>query len=157
MREMSLEQVQRIAGRGAVWLDQTAIDIYEEIVLEVEAGSSGKPNQAVEINNWKEMLPFLIQMPGIQPLWLAKQTLQRLDDKLDLVEAISEGLPSIVMQNSQKQPGTGDPASDPNAQGGQGGDNAERGQEGNSGSSAPMGDNNSTPGIIRYGQDGGRL
>lgn len=157
MREMSLEQVQRIAGRGAVWLDQTSIDIYEEVVLEVEAGSSGKPNQAVEINNWKEMLPFLIQMPGIQSMWLAKQTLQRLDDKLDLVEAIAEGLPSVVMQNAQKQVGTGNPATDPNSQGGQGGDNAPKGQEGTSGSSAPMGDNNSTPGIIRYGADGGRL
>lgn len=157
MREMSEEHVKRIAGPGAVWMPQAATDIFEEITLEVEAGSSGKPNQAVEINNWKELLPFLIQMPGIQPMWLARETLRRLDDRLDLTEATAEGVPSIIMQNSQKQAGTGDPASDPNAQGGEGGDNAPKGQEGTSGSSAPMGDNRSTPHVIRYGQDGGRI
>lgn len=151
MREMSEEHVKRIAGPGAIWLPQTNTDIMEEITLEVEAGSSGKPNQAIEINNWKELLPFLIQMPGIQPMWLARETLRRLDDKLDLTEATAEGIPSIIMQNSQKQAATGDPATDPNAQGGKGGDNAEKGQDGTSGSSAPMGDNRSTPPTEQYG------
>jgi hypothetical protein len=42
-----------------------------ELFLEVEAGSTGKPNQAIEINNWKELAPFIMQMPGIDPVWMA--------------------------------------------------------------------------------------
>jgi hypothetical protein len=157
LREMSEEQAKRIAGPGAVWVDATMVEIYDEIYLEVEAGSTGKPNQAVEIDNWKQLLPFLIQMPGIPPTWLARETLRRLDDRMDLTEAVVAGVPSIMVQNQMAQPGTGDPASDPNAQGEQGGDNAERGQQGNEGSDAPMGDNNPTPQVIRYGADGSRL
>jgi hypothetical protein len=50
---MSEEQVKAIVGPGAVWPHLTLADIADEIFLEVEAGSTGKPNQAVEINNWK--------------------------------------------------------------------------------------------------------
>jgi hypothetical protein len=123
-KEMSPEKVMEIVGPGAVWPDMTLAQIADEIYLEIEAGSSGKPNQAVEVQNWTQMLPFLIQMPGVNPMWLAKETIRRLDDRLDLTEAIAAGMPSIVMQNQAKQPGTGDPASDPAAQGGQGADNA---------------------------------
>jgi hypothetical protein len=126
MREMDPQKVIEIVGPGAYWPPQTTAEISEEIYLEVEAGSTGKPNQAVEINNWKEMLPFLIQMGNIQPDWLAKETLRRLDDRMDLTEAVTAGIPSIVAQNAMAsaaptpQPSTGDPATDPNQQGGQG-------------------------------------
>jgi hypothetical protein len=45
-----------------VWPHLSLADIADELFLEVEAGSTGKPNQAIEINNWKKMLPFLIQL-----------------------------------------------------------------------------------------------
>jgi hypothetical protein len=150
-RNMSEEQVVQKVGPGAVWLPVTDAQIMEEVYLDVEAGSTGKPNQAVDINNWQQMLPFLLQMGSIQPEWLARETLRRLDDRMDLTEAVVAGLPSIMAMNSQKQVGTGDPATDPNQQGAQGGNNAERGQDGTSGSSAPMGDNRTTPGEVAYG------
>lgn len=123
LKEMSPERVTEIVGPGAVWPEMTLPQIADELFLEVEAGSSGKPNQAVELQAWQQMLPFLIQMPGINPMWLAREAIRRLDDRLDLTDAIASGMPSIVMQNQAKQPGTGDPATDPTAQGGQGGDN----------------------------------
>lgn len=123
LREMSEEKVREVVGPGAVWPHLTLVQIASEVFLEVEAGSSGKPNQAIEIENFTKMAPMLVQIPGIQPLWLAREALRRMDDRLDLTEAISEGIPSIVMQNSQQQPGTGDPATDPAAQAGQGGEN----------------------------------
>jgi hypothetical protein len=128
LKEMSPDQVMQIVGPGAVWPDLTLPEIANEIYLEVEAGSTGKPNQAVEINNWKTMLPILLQIPGISPTFLAKEALRRLDDRLDLTEAFIDSIPSVVAQNQQSgaqqgPTGTG-PASDPAAQGGAGANNA---------------------------------
>lgn len=141
LKEMSEEQVKLVAGPGAVWPHMTLGQIADEIFLEVEAGSTGKPNQAVELANWEKILPFLIQMPGINPTWLARETLRRLDDKADLTEALTEGIPSIMAQNGLSQISTGDPATDPNAQGGQGAQNAPTETSKVGGSSAPMGNN----------------
>lgn len=123
-REMSEEKVKEICGPGAVWPDLTLAEIANEITLEVEAGSTGKPNQAVEINNWKQMLPMLIQMGSIDPTWLARETLRRLDDRMDLTDAIVAGIPSIAAMNQQKQITGAPDGNDPNAQGAQGASNA---------------------------------
>jgi hypothetical protein len=98
-------------------------EIAEEIYLEIEAGSSGKPNQAVEVANWQKMLPFLIQLPGIKPEWLARESIRRLDDKADLTEALMSGMPSVISMNQQTQPAPKDPAANPAAQGGEGANN----------------------------------
>lgn len=128
LREMSTETVQKIVGVGAVWPEGVSLsDIAEEIYLKVEAGSSGKPNQAVEVKNWQMMLPFLVQMPGVNPLWVAKETVRRLDDKADITEAIAAGIPSIVAQNAMQQPGPADPGANPTAQGPEGAQNAPSG------------------------------
>lgn len=120
MREMSQEQVTRIAGPGAYWPQETVLDIADQIYLDVAAASTGKPNQAVEINNWKTMLPFLIQMPGISKDWLAKETIRRLDDDADLTEALAASVPSIVAQNRNmiQQAAAGPPPGAPGPQGG---------------------------------------
>ena len=141
LKEMSEEQVKRVVGVGAVWPHLSLSEIADEIYLEVEAGSTGKPNQAVEIQNWKEMLPFLIQMPGISPNWLARETVRRLDDKADLTEALSADMPSIMAQNGLAQISTGDPATDPNAQGPAGAENAPKSESRSAGSGPAFGDN----------------
>lgn len=141
MREMSEETVMRVAGPGAVWPGFTLTEISDELFLEVEAGSSGKPNQAVEIQNWTQMLPFLLQMGSIDPIWLARESIRRLDDRLDLTEAIAEGTPSMIAQNHMAQLSTGNAATDPNAQGGEGADNASAPAEEQAGSDAAFGSN----------------
>lgn len=125
---LSKEEVQKIAGRGAVWVEDlgmTAEDIANEVYLEVEAGSSGKPNQPQEIRNFKDMGPLLMQIPGISPLWLGREAVRRLDDRIDLTEAVVAGIPAMVAQNrmQQPQPAEGGPEADPNQQGDKGGDN----------------------------------
>ena len=127
MREMSEEQVKKIVGVGAVWPQMSLADIAGEVYLEVAAGSTGKPNQAVEVNNWKILGPLLQTTPGISPYWFGKETARRLDDKLDFTEAYEAGLPSIVAQNQLAGAppvpgGPPEPGSDPNAQGGEGAD-----------------------------------
>jgi len=69
----------------------------------------------------------LIQIPGIDPKFLGKELLKRLDDKMDLTEAIIDKLPSIVAQNMMqgaKAQAQGRGGNAPEAQGGQGGNNA---------------------------------
>lgn len=133
MREMSEEQAIAIAGRGAVWPAQSLEEIANEVYLEIAAGSTGKPNQASEIDNWSKMLPFLIQMKGINPTWLAKEALRRLDDRLDLTDAIAQSVPSLVALNNIEGKAAagagpdGRPADQPPGPGGDtGGDNGPR-------------------------------
>lgn len=130
LREMSPERVTEIVGPGAFWPPMTLDQIADQLFLEIEAGSTGKPNQAVEISNWQQMLPMLLQMPGLDPHWLLRETLRRLDDRMDPTEAIVAGLPSIAMQNQampQNAVATEDPAAAPGAQGAEGGNNAPAG------------------------------
>lgn len=151
MRMMPEERVMQIVGPGAVWPQMSLFDLVSEIALEVEAGSTGKPNQAIQISNWTKMFPFLLQLPGISPVWLARESLRRLDDKLDLTEALVAGLPSIAMMNQQAQPAQG--PDDPNQQGGEGANNAAKPQA-EAGSDAPMGSNRQDGGVPTQQADG---
>jgi hypothetical protein len=102
--------VKRIVGPGAVWPDLTRQQIAEEVWLEIEAGSSGNPNQAQQIANAQKIYPLVMQIPGIDPEFLARDLLHRLDDKLDLTQAFKSPLPSIVAMNTLSRGGPGGPA-----------------------------------------------
>lgn len=124
LAEMDRETVLKIAGPGGVWPELDRQSIAEDLFLDIEAGSSGRPNKAQDIANFERMAPTLMQIPGISPEWLAQQALKILDSSVDFEDAITAGLPSIVQQNSMTQPATGDPATDPTQQGGEGANNA---------------------------------
>lgn len=124
LTEISPDTVKMVAGPGSVWPELTSQEIANELYLEVQGGSSGRPNKAAELANMEKIVPLLLQIPGVSPDFLAKELLKRMDDKIDLTDAMQSGLQSIVAMNGQKQMGTGDPATDPNMQGGQGSDNA---------------------------------
>lgn len=130
LMEVSQRTVREIAGDGAVWPDLSRDDIVKELYLEIEAGSSGRPNQAQQIQNFERVAPYLLQIPGIKPARLAQEALQRMDDKLDLSDWLDPALPSITAMNSAKQlPTPGDPEADPNAQGEEGVQNGPRPNE----------------------------
>jgi hypothetical protein len=130
LANLNFETVQRIAGPGAVWPQMTGAEIAEELWLEVAAGSSGRPNKAQEIDNWQKMLPMLIQVPGISPMWLAKEMVKRLDDRADMTEAVLDGMPSITAMNTAPPPNAQDGAQ----QGHEGADNGPRPEEDERGS-----------------------
>lgn len=118
MREVSQDTAKRIAGEGAVWPQLSKQDIADDIYLEIEAGSTGRPNQAQEISNLERLAPLLTQIPGLDPDWLLRETIRRLDDKIDPKDVYKPLNPSIVMLNSMKMgelPGGG---VDPNKTGG---------------------------------------
>lgn len=137
LRELSLETVQRIVGPGAVWPSdvETREELIEDISIDIRAGSSGRPNQAAEVAKMERAMPFIVQMPGVNPVPITERYLDLLE--IDAESAIVEGLPSVVAMNAmasrppapaaapgQSQPGTGDPASDPASQGASGAQNA---------------------------------
>lgn len=132
------ETVRQIAGVGCVWPLMDMQTISQEMFLEIEAGSSGRPNKAQEISNFERIAPLLMQIPGISPEWLAKQAIMRLDDRMDVSDAILAGMPSIIAMNSSTQPPSqsgGDGETNPDEQGSEGGNKTERPQE--QSSSAP--------------------
>lgn len=125
LKEFTPEYVTKVVGAGAVWPQFSREQISEQLFLEIEAGSSGRPNRAVEVQNWERLAPILMQIPGINPEWMAKETIKRLDDRIDTTDIVIGTLPSIVSMNAQKQLAmSADPSADPNAQGMQGAQNA---------------------------------
>ena len=116
--EMGQETVKAIVGEGAAWPELSRDEIAREIFLDIEAGSSGRPNRAQEIQNATQMVPLLMQIPGISPEWMAREMLRRLDDRMELSDAFAPGLPSIQSLNGAKNVSVG--ANGPNSQGPQG-------------------------------------
>jgi hypothetical protein len=124
LAEMSPEMVRKIVGPGASWPTLSREEISEEIHLEIVAGSSGRPNKALEIANMERMAPFLVQMPGLKQDWLLRQFMQRMDEHVDLEDAFDIAQPSVVTQNAvaaagakQQQAPTGTPENNPQDQG----------------------------------------
>ena len=99
LQEVSADTVKRIVGEGAVWPQMSSQEIADEVWLQIEAGSTGRPNQAQEIANAERIFPILMQVPGIKPEWIAKELIKRLDDKMDITTAFQSMLPSIIAMN----------------------------------------------------------
>jgi hypothetical protein len=104
LKEVSSDTVKRVVGQGAVWPELSRQEVAEELFLEIEAGSTGRPNQAQEVANAERLFPLLIQVPGIDPEFVAKELIKRLDDRLDMTLAFKSMLPSIVAMNQMARP-----------------------------------------------------
>lgn len=139
LMEMSKEKVIEIAGPGAVWPDAppSRLELSRELMLSVEAGSSGRPNRAAGLADLERSAPFILQLPGASPKPLARKYSTLLD--MDFDELYQEGAMSIIAQNtlagSAPQEGGG-PI--PAAQGGQGGASQTPAQPGSEGAQAGM-------------------
>lgn len=128
LEQMDVETVKKIAGPGAVWPQLSANEISQELYLEIEGGSNGRPNKAMDIANFERLAPVLLQIPGVSPEWMLRELIKRLDDGMDPEDALKSGLQSIVAQNAQKQlpgaqpqPQMGNPMNAPANQGPAGG------------------------------------
>ncbi len=126
--ELSPETVKEIVGPGAIWPEMNREQVAKQLSLKVRAGSSGRPNKAAELANMERGMPYLLQLPGVNPYPLGQRYADLLE--IDLDEIIVEGMPSITAVNAQlgRAQAAGAP-DDPNAQGEQGADNAEQPME----------------------------
>lgn len=102
IQEMRPPQAQRIAGKQAFWpYGMDVQDILTLVEIEIDAGTTGKPDNRLAAQNWSTILPMLEQLimkiRGLQigdpPLAaalenLVRETLHRLDDRLDIAEFI---------------------------------------------------------------------
>jgi hypothetical protein len=129
------DTVKEIVGPGAVWPTLTKAEVARDLYMEIQAGSSGRPNQAQELQNYERIAPILMQIGGIKPTFLAKEGIKRLDDRIDVDEAIADGLPSITQMNSGKLPGQG---AEPGMQGPEGANNGPQPPSPNPSAPAPQ-------------------
>lgn len=96
LMEMDPATVKKIAGAGAIWPHLDPTDIIGNVLLDIEAGSSGRPNKAADVRNFQQLAPLIMQMPGVNPEWMVKQAVTRLDDRLDPSDAVLDGVPSMM-------------------------------------------------------------
>lgn len=123
LMELSVETVKEIAGPGAVWPEMDRESVIKQLNLKVRAGSSGRPNKAAELANMERGMPYLLQLPGVNPYPLAERYADLLEIAID--DIVVEGMPSIQALNAQlgrATQGAGGP-NDPNAQGNNGATN----------------------------------
>jgi hypothetical protein len=127
LMELDPATVQEIAGPGAVWPSMNKEQIASEMYLEIVAGSNGRPNKMQRQQALQQLVPFLIQIPGINPQWLGQKLIEAVDDSIDLTEAFAQNLPSIQMMNQAPQPQpVGPNGEQPTDQGEEGANNAEQ-------------------------------
>ena len=94
LRGFSLETIKRTVGVGGA-LPTTDLDDYLMAVnINIEAGSSGKPNQALETNRLQTLVPLLLQA-GANPTAIITEIIRRWDDFLD-VDKFFPVLPAIA-------------------------------------------------------------
>ena len=99
-REMSKETVVALVGPGAAWPESPVEkdQLASEVLLEIEAASSGRPNKALEIANFERMVPSLLQA-GANPAFLVEEGIKRLDDRIDIKRAFPIGGPAAIPAN----------------------------------------------------------
>lgn len=100
--EMSTDMVQKIVGQGAVWPDAppSRQDLSENVYLDIKAGSTGRPNKAVDLANIERALPLFLQIPGVNLSTLRDKVAVLLD--LDPEDLIADGAPSVTAINAMQ-------------------------------------------------------
>lgn len=123
LQTMSVETVKGIVGEGAVWPDspESRRGFLNEVYMQIQAASSGRPNQAVDINNFAQIAPVL-QAANANPIAIVEKAIKVLDANLDASDFFPVAQPtdpsqmgSPVQQGPPSQ--AGPPASNQAAQG----------------------------------------
>ena len=98
LQEMSIQDVQRIAGMESVWPQMTKDQVFDMVNIEIRAGSAGRPNKAKEREQWGQMLPQIQQSVtqiaqlreqgqndmADSMMKLMEETLRRFDERIDI-------------------------------------------------------------------------
>lgn len=84
LQAMSPMTVQRIAGIGAAWPLLNKADYINQIELTIKAGSSGRPNQQLQVSNRRILVPLLLQA-GANPIAVIEDVVKVMgDDSIDV-------------------------------------------------------------------------
>jgi len=117
LREFSPETVARIVGPGYAWPTnpQERADYVNELLLQVKAASSGRPNQAIAVANIERLAPLLLQF-GANPQAVIREIVKRLDDQLEVSDFFPlPGMGAVATPIPGQAPpqGQGAPPNDP--------------------------------------------
>lgn len=98
--ECQPDTIRRIVGVGAVFpqTPQARKEFATAVYLEVQAASSGRPNQQLEVANFERLAPLLLQIGGGNPQFaqmLAREGVKRLSDTIDLSEMVAVPLQNV--------------------------------------------------------------
>ena len=98
IQEMPKATVQKLVGPGAVWPDLPAerLKTMNEIYLSIEAGSTGRPNELMQIQKFKEVGPQTyewLQANGYDTEPFIKYSLKILDPDMDLDQFTKKKMP----------------------------------------------------------------
>lgn len=107
IQEIDPNAAARIAGPKALWLYGMDVqDLLTMVSIDIEAGTTGKPNAAADKQNWAQILPMLQKLmvqirqtqafdPALAECLknLLKETLKRMDDRLDIDDFLAQGDP----------------------------------------------------------------
>lgn len=107
IQEIDPTAAQRIAGPKVFWpFGMDVQDLLTMVNIDINAGTTGKPNAAADKQNWAQFMPVLQklmvqirQVSGTDPALaeclenLLKETLKRMDDTLDIDDFIAQGQP----------------------------------------------------------------
>jgi hypothetical protein len=110
IQEMPVEVVKELVGRGATWPDLSRDDAARSITFKISAGSTGRPNEQADLNNFQVIAPQLGQLmtaagKSLEPL--IKEGVRRLGDKLDVDEFLKPAqivMPPAPQPEPQKPP-----------------------------------------------------
>lgn len=125
LQELTAEQASALAGQDALWVQLDKDRAFNLIQIEVRAGTSGKPDERRRQEIWIQLMPILQQLlgaiqqarmtgiPGADTTWvaLARETLRRFDERLDLEELLppppppGAAMPAAQPPASQPYPG----------------------------------------------------
>lgn len=84
----------RIAGAGATLPNLARQEFLQEIDIQIKAASSGRPNKAVEIANFQQIAPILLNA-GSNPFGVVQEGVRRLDDALDVEKFLPIQQPAL--------------------------------------------------------------
>lgn len=117
LQEMTLPQVQRLAGPQAVWPQMAKSEVFDMVQIEIRSGTSGKPNKAREQEQWLKFLPgFTDLITKVAELRtannhevadalvkIARETIRRFDERIDIDEFLPSGQQQGEAQQQQNQ------------------------------------------------------
>lgn len=110
LRAFPQELVARVAGSGRAWPEQTREDFVNQIQLKIQAGSSGRPNKAVDIANFRDLAPIMMQA-GANPVGVIQEAAKRMDDRIDVMKffpiQVPGGGPTPQEPGQNQQPESG--------------------------------------------------
>ena len=117
VQKMSNEVASMIVGPGAVFprSPEERIQFLNEVFIQIEAASSGRPNKALDIANWRDLVPLLLQA-GANPAGIVQETVRRMDDRLEVAKffpLMPTGGPAGPGPSPQGSAEQGSPAGEP--------------------------------------------